>query len=203
MNFSGPNITKPRYYEKFGFSLGIRYIRVELHQLRLSQTKGIFGHIFNSVQGRIKSYMTRAKEIEQAIKDKEKAPKVNKFASSRLVKSALWSIPNKDGANAQPSADGTKPEAEAPDATLAAKQSLWKKAHRKSGKASIFKFQPSSYRGSPVTRLVPVGLDPPHPRRSTDRDLPRTNGVGVALAFYATVYRSECPQGPEWPPKES
>ena len=48
---------------------------------------------------------------------------------------------------------------------------------------------------SPVTRLVPVGLGPP--RDQTDRDLPRTNGVCVALAYgaYATVYRSECPQG--------
>ena len=44
------------------------------------------------------------------------------------------------------------------------------------------------------------------PRDKTDRDLPRTNGVGVALAYgdYATVYRSECPQGPECPfPRES
>ena len=41
---------------------------------------------------------------------------------------------------------------------------------------------------SPVTRLVPVGLAPP-PRHQTDRDLLRTNDVGVALAYgaYATV----------------
>ena len=46
----------------------------------------------------------------------------------------------------------------------------------------------------PLTKL----LGPQQP----DRDLPRTNGVGVALAYgvYATVYRSECPQGPECPP---
>ena len=38
------------------------------------------------------------------------------------------------------------------------------------------------------------GFCPP-PRHQTDRNLPRTNGVGVALAYgaYATVYRSEYP----------
>ena len=41
------------------------------------------------------------------------------------------------------------------------------------------------------------------PRDQTDRDLPRTNGVALAYGAYATVYRSECPQGPEWPPRES
>ena len=48
-----------------------------------------------------------------------------------------------------------------------------------------------------------MGLAPP-PRDQTNRDLPRTYGVGVALAYsaYATVYRSECPQGPEWPPPQ-
>ena len=78
----------------------------------------------------------------------------------------------------------------------------------------------TSHGASPVTRLVHVGLAPPplkiyitniQPRHQvgscgswpprellpphrdqTDRDLPRTNGVGVALAYgaYATVYRS-------------
>ena len=58
----------------------------------------------------------------------------------------------------------------------------------------------------PVTRLVPVDLGPPGkllpPRDQINRNLPRTNGIGVALAYgaYATVHRSECPQGPECPP---
>ena len=58
---------------------------------------------------------------------------------------------------------------------------------------------------SPVTRFVPVGFAPPPencwaPQRS---DLPRTNGVAVSLACgaYATVYRSECPRGPEYLPQ--
>ena len=42
---------------------------------------------------------------------------------------------------------------------------------------------------SPVTRLVNLGLAPQKivgpPRDQTDRDLPRTNGVGVALAYGA------------------
>ena len=39
------------------------------------------------------------------------------------------------------------------------------------------------------------------PTDQTDRDLPRTNGVGVVLAYgaYATVYQSECSQGPKCP----
>ena len=52
-----------------------------------------------------------------------------------------------------------------------------------------------SYHLSPVNKLIPVGLEPPQKivgplRDQTDRDLPRTNGVGVALAYgaYATVY---------------
>ena len=53
----------------------------------------------------------------------------------------------------------------------------------------------------PVTRLLLVGLPPrtllTPQRDQTDRPLPRTNDVGVA---HATVYRSECHQGPEWSP---
>ena len=38
------------------------------------------------VQDRIRSYMGRVKEIE----DKAKAPKINKDASKRFVRNALW-----------------------------------------------------------------------------------------------------------------
>ena len=57
----------------------------------------------------------------------------------------------------------------------------------------------------PVTRLVPVDLGPPGkllpPRDQINRNLPRTNGIGVALAYgaNATVYRNECPMGPNAP----
>ncbi|KAK3780667.1 hypothetical protein RRG08_028115 [Elysia crispata] len=70
---------------------------------------------------RIQSYMTRVKEIE----DKKKAPKLDKSASKRFVRSALWqAAQKKDGIPSTP------PQAATSDSSGSEPKRKWKREHR-------------------------------------------------------------------------
>ena len=59
-------------------------------------------HLFH-LQDRIRSYMDRAKNIQDAAK----APKIDKAASKRFVKSALWKAAKKKTSEADSSGEAT------------------------------------------------------------------------------------------------
>ncbi|KAK6180986.1 hypothetical protein SNE40_008939 [Patella caerulea] len=76
---------------------------------------------------RIRGYMSRVKEIQ----DKAKAPKLDKEASKRFVKSALWQAALKKALPEQEKQIGTKAST-SQSKTDNSKSQIWKNAHKNS-----------------------------------------------------------------------
>lgn len=91
-NFSLRSLAKTSF-EKAKLDLTVVYTLNSLFWIYLS-TKGVNvrEHPIKKELDRLKSYMMRAKEVE----DKEKAPKLNVNAANRFVRNSLWSSDTPD-----------------------------------------------------------------------------------------------------------
>lgn len=79
---------------------------MEVFFLAIEQTLSLLlSHMYHflHLQDRIRSYMDRAKNIQDAAK----APKIDKAASKRFVKSALWKAAQKKTSEADSSGEAT------------------------------------------------------------------------------------------------